>query len=200
MKPPAALSSASSETLPAQATASSPIESLLQRHGPPIVLPKRKENILGGLKIGRTFSSEHKHPYDEVGWERRDVRVLTATGKALYERLGVEVPAHWDENAVRITVEKYLFGSKSSSPEYEDSIKQAFDRIANTYTVWGWEEGYFAELADARVYNEELKAMLVRQIWAPNSPVWFNLGHWEQWRWGRPDLRAVFRGRGNKAY
>ena len=100
MKPPAALSSASSETLPAQATASSPIESLLQRHGPPIVLPKRKENILGGLKIGRTFSSEHKHPYDEVGWERRDVRVLTATGKALYERLGVEVPAHWDENAV----------------------------------------------------------------------------------------------------
>ena len=175
-------------------------ESLLQRHGPPIQLPKRRANILGGLKIGRTFSSEARHPYDEYHWERRDVRVLNASGKPLFERLGVEVPAHWDENAVRITVEKYLFGSNPHAPEYEDSIKLAFDRIANTYTVWGWEEGYFAEPGDARIFNEELKAMLVRQIWAPNSPVWFNLGHWEQWRWGRPDLRTLFRGRGNQAY
>lgn len=42
--------------------------------------------------------------------------------------------------------------------------------------------------------------MLVQQIWAPNSPVWFNIGHWEQWRWGRPDLRESYTGHGNKAY
>lgn len=42
--------------------------------------------------------------------------------------------------------------------------------------------------------------MLVQQIWAPNSPVWFNIGHWEQWRWGRPDLRENYTGHGNKAY
>ncbi len=174
-------------------------EAMQQRHGDPIVLPQRK-NIVGGMKVRRTFSSDAKHPYDDVVWERRDVRVLTASGKVLFERLGVEVPAHWDENAVRITVEKYLFGTNPSSPEYEESIKHAFDRIANTYTVWGWEEGYFAEIGDAQIFNEEIKAMLVRQMWAPNSPVWFNLGHWEQWRWGRPDLRGLFQGRGNKAY
>jgi ribonucleoside-diphosphate reductase alpha chain len=175
-------------------------EVLPQRHGAPILLPPRSENMLGGLKVGRTFSNEVAHPYDEVRWERRDVRVLNASGKPLFERLGVEVPTHWDENAVRITVEKYLFGSKPGTAEYEDSLKHAFDRIANTYTVWGWEEGYFAELKDAGIFNEELKAMLVQQMWAPNSPVWFNLGHWEQWRWGRPDLRAGYRGKGNRAF
>ena len=169
------------------------------RDGGQLLLPKRK-NIVGGLKITRTFSSEDRSPYANVQWERRDIRVTNAKGDVISERLGVEVPAHWDDNAVRMTADKYLFGSKPGSPEFEDSIKLAFDRIANTYTIWGWEEGYFAELSDAAIFNEEIKGMLVQQLWAPNSPVWFNLGHWEQWRWGRPDLRPIFRGKGNKAY
>ena len=149
----------------------------------------------------RCLTSGNQHPYDEVRWERRDIRIHDwETGGVRFERLGVEAPAHWDENAVTIVADKYLFGRDKGSPEYEDSFKQVFDRIANTYTVWGWEEGYFATLEDAVVFNEELKAMLVRQMWAPNSPVWFNVGHWEQWRWGRPDLRGILAGRGNKAY
>ena len=55
-------------------------------------------------------------------------------------------------------------------------------------------------MEDAEIFNEEIKAMLVQQIWAPNSPVWFNIGHWEQGRWGRPDLRESYTGHGNKAY
>ncbi len=122
------------------------------------------------------------------------------SGKPRFERLGVEVPAHWDDNAATIVADKYLFGRDAGNPEYEDSFKQIFDRIAHTYTVWGWEEGYFATLDDALVFDEEILAMLVRQYWAPNSPVWFNIGHWEQWRWGRPDLRPILGRRGNKAY
>ncbi len=170
------------------------------RFGPAIHLPERK-NLLGGLQFERCLSSPGQHPYEECHWERRDIRIRDwATGGVRFERLGVEVPAHWDENAATIVADKYLFGREPESPEYEDSFKNVFDRIANTYTVWGWEEGYFATLEDAAVFNEELKAMLVRQMWAPNSPVWFNIGHWEQWRWGRPDLRGVLGNRGNRAY
>ncbi|MDX2111124.1 MAG: adenosylcobalamin-dependent ribonucleoside-diphosphate reductase [Verrucomicrobiota bacterium] len=170
------------------------------RFGAAIQLPERK-NLLGGLKIERCLSSEHIHPYAEISWEKRDIRIMDwATGKARFERPGVEVPAHWDENAATVVADKYLFGRDPGGPEYEDSFRQIFDRIANTYTVWGWEEGYFASLEDAAIFNEELKAMLVRQLWAPNSPVWFNIGHWEQWRWHRPDLRRLLGNRGNKAY
>lgn len=170
------------------------------RNGQEIILPQRKD-LLGGLKFTRLFSNPLLHPYEEVAWSRRDVRIMDwKTGKPIYERLGVEAPAHWDENAVKITSDKYLFGSEPGTDSYEDSFRQIFDRIANTYTVWGWEEGYFATVQDAEIFNDEIKAMLSKQVWAPNSPVWFNIGHWEQWRWGRPDLRAFYTGNGNVAY
>ncbi len=169
-------------------------------NGQEVILPPRK-NLLGGMKFTRRFSNASVHPYDEWTWSRRDVRIMDwKTGKPIYERLGVEAPCHWDENAVKITTDKYLFGADPGTDEYEDSFRQLFDRIANTYVVWGWEEGYFASLEDAVIFGDEIKAMLVKQIWAPNSPVWFNIGHWEQWRWGRPDLREQFTGNGNKAF
>ena len=141
------------------------------RTGQEIILPQRKD-LLGGLKFTRRFSHNEVHPYDEVDWTRRDVRIMDwKTGKTIYERLGLEAPAHWDDNAVKITADKYLFGSEPGSLEYEDSFRNIYDRISNTYTVWGWEEGYFATLEDAEIFNEEIKAMLVQQIWAPNSPV-----------------------------
>ena len=119
------------------------------RTGQEIILPQRKD-LLGGLKFTRRFSHNEVHPYDEVDWTRRDVRIMDwKTGKTIYERLGLEAPAHWDDNAVKITADKYLFGSEPGSLEYEDSFRNIYDRISNTYTVWGWEEGYFATLEDA---------------------------------------------------
>jgi ribonucleoside-diphosphate reductase alpha chain len=168
--------------------------------GESLVLPPRS-TLVGGLRIPHFFSQKDIHPYDQCQWEKRDVSIMDyAKGKPSFHREDVEVPKHWSENSVRITAAKYLFGAEVGQPEYEDSLRHPFDRIANSYTVWGWKNGYFAELEDAKTYNWELKALLVRQIWAPNSPVWFNIGHWEQWRWGRPDLREIFSQRGNKAY
>lgn len=168
--------------------------------GETLVLPPRK-TLVGGLSFRHFFSKSGEHPYDECRWEKRKVSIMDyAKGKPSFLRDNVEVPAHWSDNSVRITAAKYLFGSKEGEPEYEDSFRHPFDRIANTYTVWGWKNGYFRGIEDAKTYNWELKTMLVRQIWAPNSPVWFNIGHWEQWRWGRADLRETYSHKGNKAY
>ena len=173
---------------------------LALRDGTSIILPARK-NLLGGMSFTRLFSDASIHPYDDCNWDRRDISLKDwKTGKMIFERLGIEVPSHWDENAARITSDKYLFGSEPGTPEYEESFRNIFDRIANTYTIWGWEEGYIVSLADAEILNEEIKAMLIKQVWAPNSPVWFNIGHWEQWRWGRPDLRGIFTGHGSKSF
>ena len=157
-------------------------------------LPERN-NLIGGLKIEQKFSDQTTHPYDQVEWELRDIAIFDfKKGKNAYERNGVEVPKFWDSNAAQTTVSKYLFGNSPDTPEYENSLKNAFDRIANTYTIWGWKHGYFLDLESAKTFNWELKYMLVNQIWSPNSPVWFNIGHWEQWRWGRPDLRESLGG------
>jgi ribonucleoside-diphosphate reductase alpha chain len=61
----------------------------------------------------------------------------------------------------------------------ETSAKQCFDRLAGTWTYWGWKGGYFDTEEDARAFFDELRAMLARQMGAPNSPQWFNTGlHW----------------------
>src|SRR5512144_1157104 len=61
----------------------------------------------------------------------------------------------------------------------EVSSKQVFDRLAGTWTYWGWKGGYFDTEADAQAFFDELRYMLAAQICAPNSPQWFNTGlHW----------------------
>ncbi len=64
----------------------------------------------------------------------------------------------------------------------ETSAKEVFDRLAGTWTYWGWKGGYFADEADAKAFYDEMRAMLALQIGAPNSPQWFNTGLY--WAYG----------------
>ncbi len=61
----------------------------------------------------------------------------------------------------------------------ETDARQVFDRLAGTWTYWGWKGGYFASEEDALAFRDELAYMLATQRVAPNSPQWFNTGlHW----------------------
>ncbi|MGH7716873.1 MAG: vitamin B12-dependent ribonucleotide reductase, partial [Vulcanimicrobiaceae bacterium] len=62
---------------------------------------------------------------------------------------------------------------------HENDARQVFNRLAGTWAYWGYKHGYFDSEIDARVYYDEMCAMLARQVGAPNSPQWFNTGlHW----------------------
>ena len=61
----------------------------------------------------------------------------------------------------------------------ETDARQVFDRLAGTWTYWGWKGGYFSSEEDALAFRDELAYMLATQRVAPNSPQWFNTGlHW----------------------
>ncbi len=61
----------------------------------------------------------------------------------------------------------------------EGDGRQVFDRLAGTWTYWGWKGGYFTDEEDARAFFDEHRYMLAMQMGAPNSPQWFNTGlHW----------------------
>jgi ribonucleoside-diphosphate reductase alpha chain len=61
----------------------------------------------------------------------------------------------------------------------EIDARQVFDRLAGTWTYWGWKGGYFSTEDDARAFYDEHRYMLAMQMCAPNSPQWFNTGlHW----------------------
>jgi ribonucleoside-diphosphate reductase alpha chain len=129
-----------------------------------------------GLTIGRVFTTAGVHPYDEAGWERRDVIMTNwRDGKVNFEQRGVEFPDFWSINATNIVTTRYFRGAQGT-PEREQSLRQLIDRVVRVYVESGRSEGYFATDEDADIFGEELTWMLLHQVFSFNSPVWFNVG------------------------
>jgi len=129
-----------------------------------------------GIGIRRHFTSADTHPYDQVVWERRDARITNyRDGSVAFEQLGVEVPQSWSLNATNILSQKYFRGTPGTS-EREWSLRQVADRVVDTITAWGIKDGYFVDDEEADAFQAELKHLIVHQMAAFNSPVWFNIG------------------------
>jgi ribonucleoside-diphosphate reductase alpha chain len=137
------------------------------------------------LAVRRLFTIEGRDPYDEVEWEIRDAHIPGKNGPA-FEQKNVEFPKFWSQTATNIVAQKYFRG-RMSSPERESSVKHMIGRIVGTVGTWGRDGGYFANEDEAQTFEAELKAILVNQLAAFNSPVWFNVGFEE-----KPQCSACF--------
>src|SRR4051794_6393082 len=134
----------------------------------------------GGLTIERRFTSPGTDPFDTVDWQLRTAEV------GGFKQENVEFPSSWSQNATNIVTQKYFRG-KAGSPERESSVKQMIGRVAGTISEWGREGGYFASADDADGFEAELTHILLYQMAAFNSPVWFNVGFEEH-----PQCSACF--------
>jgi ribonucleoside-diphosphate reductase alpha chain len=137
------------------------------------------------LSIERFFTTAGTHPFEAVEWERRDARIGHGD-RVAFEQKDVEFPKSWSQNATNIVAQKYFRG-QLGSPERESSVKDMISRVAGTITGWGRSGGYFASEEDARTFNHELTHVLLHQMAAFNSPVWFNVGFEES-----PQCSACF--------
>jgi ribonucleoside-diphosphate reductase alpha chain len=137
------------------------------------------------LSVRRYFTTPGTHPFDAIEWERRDARIGHGD-KVSFEQRDVEFPKAWSQNATNIVAQKYFRG-QLGSPARESSVKQMIGRVAGTISAWGRERGYFASDADADTFEAELTHILLHQLAAFNSPVWFNVGFEES-----PQCSACF--------
>src|SRR5918996_1672081 len=143
----------------------------------------------------RTACSEIRNPDGSVVFKLDDIEVPSAwsqvavdvLAKKYFRKAGVPSrlaptgdkgvpewlrPRRADGKALDELPEDQRYGS-------ETSARQVFDRLAGTWTYWGWKGGYFDSEEDALAFFDELRFMMASQHGAPNSPQWFNTGlHW----------------------
>src|SRR5690242_19008858 len=132
------------------------------------------------LTVRRLFTRPGVDPFDAVEWELRTAAVGS------FRQEDVEFPKSWSQNATNIVAQKYFRG-QLNSPTRERSVKQMVSRVSGTIADWGRERGYFATAEDGDTFAAELTHILLPQVAASNSPVWFNVGFEES-----PQCSACF--------
>ncbi|MDQ3123907.1 MAG: vitamin B12-dependent ribonucleotide reductase [bacterium] len=133
-----------------------------------------------GLGVKRYFTKPKTKAYDAVKWVKRDSVIKNPmTDKPVFEQKDVEFPEGWSLNAINIVAQKYFTGTPGTK-QRESSLQHLVNRVADTITRTGVQEGYFESDAEAEDFREELKTILVTQRAAFNSPVWFNIGALER--------------------
>lgn len=157
------------------------------------------------MRINRHFTTAGQSPYASIGFRNATSEIRNPDGSVVFSQSDIEVPAEWSQVACDVLAQKYF--RKAGVPEAADltpvaetdvpewlwrkaaktdaktvgetSAKQVFDRLAGTWTYWGWKGGYFDAEDDAQTFYDEMRYMLCQQMGAPNSPQWFNTGlHW----------------------
>lgn len=124
----------------------------------------------------RVFTTASSHPYEVVKWEKTPVKITDESGNIIYELNEAEFPATWSKTARKITANKYFRESRDSK-EKETSLKETITRVVTFIRRRGEEHGYFEIGSESpQIFEDELTHILLNQIAAFNSPVWFNAG------------------------
>lgn len=130
------------------------------------------------MKFERHFTGHDADVFGSVEWNKRDVTIRNEKGNTIFSMKDVEAPVFWSDLAVQIAAEKYFVKVNNA----ETSVRQLVWRVASAITGAGIKQGYFDNDLDAVVFEDELTYILIHQLGAFNSPVWFNVGRYEGYR------------------
>jgi ribonucleoside-diphosphate reductase alpha chain len=146
--------------------------------------PSGKERA--ALRFKRVFSDAKCAPFEEVEWKCRTAEITDDSGKIIFKQENIEVPGSWSELATKIAVSKYFYGDIANGTDpakggRETSVRQLIHRVTRTIADWGLLDGYFADAQIADLFYDELTWLCLNQYGAFNSPVWFNVGLYQQY-------------------
>jgi ribonucleoside-diphosphate reductase alpha chain len=130
-----------------------------------------------GLKFKRVYTTPGVDPYDMIEWDKRSSKISNPDGSTVFKLENLEIPKAWTQLATDIIASKYFRKAGVPGTGNEVSARQTVTRIARSIRKAGQDfGGYFSDVEDADTFEAELTHMLINQIGAFNSPVWFNCG------------------------
>ncbi|NTW72023.1 MAG: vitamin B12-dependent ribonucleotide reductase [Eubacteriaceae bacterium] len=147
--------------------------------------------------IKRVFTTELEKNkalsvYDLFQWKTVDVFMKNwKTGKVILDMSELEFPEGYSQNACNIIASKY-FRKAGVNNEfgYERSMRDVADRLVKFWADALKDEGIVKTKEDYRIVYDELVYSFLCQMWAPNSPQWFNTGLYNSYgiKGGKDDL------------
>ena len=116
--------------------------------------------------------------YDLFTWEKRDVLLKDhKSGRILTDMKDLEFPSHYSQSASDIIASKYFRKAGVGSPQgAESSMRQVAHRMVNFWVKALVEEGLVEAGEQEALLYDELVYCFLNQMFAPNSPQWFNTG------------------------
>lgn len=134
-------------------------------------------------KIRRYYTRElEKDPsktvFDLFEWDTRHVKLTDhKSGRILADYDNLEFPAHYSQSASDIIASKYFRKAGVNTSEgRETSMRQVADRMVSFWVKGLIDEGMIQEGEKSTILYDELVFALLNQMFAPNSPQWFNTG------------------------
>jgi ribonucleoside-diphosphate reductase alpha chain len=117
--------------------------------------------------------------YDLFAWDRSDVLIKDhKTGRVLTDMRDLEFPVHYSQNARDIIASKYFrkAGIAGSPTGGETSMRQVAHRLVHFWVLALRDEGILTSDEQVQIVYDELVYAFLSQMYAPNSPQWFNTG------------------------
>ncbi len=126
---------------------------------------------------GELVNHPEKTVYDLFNWKKTDVVMKNyKTGEVIVDMKDLEFPEDYSQNACNIIASKYFRRSVPNERGMESSMKEVADRMVGFWADALREEGIIENDEQYQIFYDELVYALLAQMWAPNSPQWFNTG------------------------
>lgn len=137
-----------------------------------------------GLTFEPVFHTPGVDPFREVKWQPRKAEIKDDAGTTIFEQQ-IDAPETWTDLSTKIASSKYFYGDIHEGTDpytggRESSIQQLINRVVSTITKMGVKQGYFTEPV-SEIFQNELTWLCLHQHAAFNSPVWFNVGLFEEY-------------------
>ncbi|WP_392486887.1 vitamin B12-dependent ribonucleotide reductase [Haloimpatiens sp. FM7315] len=131
----------------------------------------------------KDLENSTKSVYDLFNWKKVNVSIKDyKTNTMLIEMKDLAFPSNYSQNACDIIASKYF--RKSGVPTefgYENSLKMVVDRMVNFWCESLKDENLIETKEEAEIFYDEMAFALLNQMYAPNSPQWFNTGLYQSY-------------------
>lgn len=116
--------------------------------------------------------------YDLFEYKKVDAEIYDRkTGQTILKMENLEFPISYSKNACNIIASKYFRRNGVNTPSgHEESMQQVADRMVGFWADSLKEEGLIKTEEEYDIFYDEMVYGILNQMWAPNSPQWFNTG------------------------